>query len=191
MRKRRKVIQRGERGYISYRKKQSLLFSAGILAIALAIFLIGLLLNKMSRANIFTVLAILCVLPWARQMVFLIVILPFHSVTEERYQRGKEAAPEGMTLYTDLVITSPEKVMNLDFAAVGCGKVVVLPGRNRQDAAYIQKYLAQGVHGVSGYSVEIYEEEETFLRELEKVPREEVDPEEQKRVVSYLLTLNV
>ena len=52
--------------YIKKKKKRKIIMVVAIIVIAAAIFGIGLLLNKMSRANIFTVLAILCVLPWQK-----------------------------------------------------------------------------------------------------------------------------
>ncbi len=191
MKKDKNKIQRAERGYIAYRKKHTFLYSTGIVVVALAIFFLGLLLNDMSKANIFTVLAVLCVLPWANQMVSLIIFLPYRSVKEERFQQAKEVTPEGVTLYSDLVITSPDKVMNLDYAAVGCGKVVALVGRKRQDVKYIQRYLAHCMQRVSNYSVEVLVDEEEFLQKLENIPPKDVDPEEHKKVVGYLMCLCV
>lgn len=107
------MLEKGSFEYINKKKKRKIIMVIAIIVIALAIFGVGLLLNKMSRANIFTVLAILCVLPWAKQLVALIVLFPYHSVSRERYEKAKECVQANglpdVKLYTDLVITSPEK----------------------------------------------------------------------------------
>ena len=56
------MLEKGSFEYIKKKKKRKIIMVVAIIVIAAAIFGIGLLLNKMSRANIFTVLAILCVI---------------------------------------------------------------------------------------------------------------------------------
>lgn len=185
-------MQKGEFGYIRRRKKRILVMLVVILLAAVIIFAAGLLLNKMSKANIFTVLAILCVLPWAKQIVALVVFFPYHSVSEERYQKAEAVLGEKATLYTDLVVTSPEKIMHLDFAVVGRGQVIALVGKAGQDIAYIRRYLTDGIHNWgSGYKVKIVDSEKLFLREIGAMPSIEADAEEEERVKSYLLSLIV
>ena len=85
------MLEKGSFEYINKKKKRKIIMVIAIIVIALAIFGVGLLLNKMSRANIFTVLAILCVLPWAKQLVALIVLFPYHSVRGNATRRQRSA----------------------------------------------------------------------------------------------------
>lgn len=189
------MIEKGSFGYINKKKKRKIIMVVVIILIALAIFAVGLLLNKMSRANIFTVLAILCVLPWAKQLVALIVLFPYHSVSSERYERAlKSIEVNGMQdlkLYTDLVITSPDKVMNLDFAVVGAGHVIALVGKSGQDVSYIREYLTNGVHQWGDFQVQIVTSEKLFLKEVERMQLRLVSEEDAERVDSYLRSLIV
>ncbi len=193
-------IQKGDAGYIQKRKKRAWIMSFVILLIALAIFGVGLLMNDMSKTNIFTVFAILCVLPWAKQVVALVVVFPYHSVTAGRYEKARKAVPEYMTLYSDLVITSPDKIMHLDLAAVGSGQVIALigdkkmpfAGEQKQDIGYIRQYLTKGVNSWGdGYKVKVVESEKLFLQEIAAVKPREEDEEELQKVRSYLLSLIV
>lgn len=188
------MIEKGGFGYISRRKKRILLWCVLILLVAVAIFLTGYFLNHQSRANIFTVLAILCVLPWAKQVVALVVLFPYRSVSRERYDKVSALVQEPVKLYTDLVITSPERIMNLDFAVVGNGQVVALVGKKGQDVAYIRNYLTQGVANWGDYKVKVLESEKLFLQEVRQLSdgedREE-NEEEAQRVNSYLYSLIV
>lgn len=189
------MLEKGTYGYIDRQKKRKVIMILLILLIAVAIFVAGLLLNKMSKANIFTVLAILCVLPWAKQVVALVVLFPFHSVEKERYERVRKLvegqAVEGVRFYTDLVITSSEKIMNLDFAVVGAGQVLVLVGKTGQDAGYIRDYLTKGVHNWGDFRVKVLDREKLFVKELENLQERTVDAEEAENVDSYIRSLMV
>ena len=73
-------ISRGELGYLEYKKKKAVLGTVAMAVIGLAIFIIGLFLNKMSNKNIFTVVAVLFALPAAKFLVAYIVAFPYHTV---------------------------------------------------------------------------------------------------------------
>lgn len=185
-------VQRGEFGYIKSRKTRALLGTFLMVILGLAVFITGLLLNKMSNRNIFTVIAVLFVLPGAKFLVAYIVTFPYRSVEREQYDKVERVLSEGMKLYTDLVITSSEKVMHLDFIAIGNGKVIGLLGQGKQELSYVRKYLTEGVHNWgSGYKVKIVDSEKTFMGEVSKVEPCEVDIEEEEHVKSYIISLIV
>lgn len=184
--------KRGEFGYIDRRKRKALLGVLSMVLLGAAIFVVGLFLNQMSNRNIFTVIAVLFVLPGAKFLVAYIVLFPYHSTLAERYGRAKELLPPGCVLYTDLVITSPEKIMHLDFAVVGNGQVLALLGEGRQELSYVRKYLTEGVRNWGpGYRVRILDSEKTFLADMAAMAEKQVDGEEEARVRSYLLSLIV
>ncbi|MCD7825610.1 MAG: hypothetical protein LUH14_06595 [Clostridiaceae bacterium] len=184
--------KRGEFGYLKAKKKKSLL---GTFAMALAgfvIFFLGLFLNDMSKQNIFTIIAVLFVLPGAKFLVGYIVVFPYHAVSKERFDRVKEKMPENAQLYTDMVITSAEKVMHLDFAVVGNGQVIALTGPEKQDLAYVRNYLTKGVHNWgTEYKVKILDSEKRFLLEVSAMQVKEADKTEEDRVKSFLISLVV
>ncbi len=186
-----KISKRGEFNYIKSRKQRIIFMAVLIVLIALAIFGIGLLVNKMDKANVFTVIAVCAVLPWAKQVVALVVLFPYHSVSLERYEKVKAAVPENVKLYTDLVITSTDKIMNLDFAVVGQGKVIGLIGKQGQDVKYIRKYLSEGVSNCSDFRVMLVETEKAFMKEITNLSEKEILPEEEEKVNAYLCSLIV
>lgn len=188
------MIEKGSFGYISRRKKRIVLWCVLILLTAVVIFVTGYFLNNRSRANIFTVLAVLCVLPWAKQVVALVVLFPYRSVSKERYDKVSALVQEPIKLYTDLVITSPERVMNLDFAVVGKGQVIALVGKKGQEVDYIRNYLTQGVANWGSHKVKVLENEKLFLQEVRQLSGRqegEKNEEETQRVNSYLYSLIV
>lgn len=184
--------KKGEFGYISWRKRRILLWIMILVVIAVAIYIIGFLLNDKSNKNVFTMVAVLFALPIAKQLVALVLLFPYHSISQERYQQVKNKLADGMELMTDMVITSPEHVMHLDFVAVGQNQVIALLGEGKQELAEVRAYLSKGVHNWGNkYKVKIVESEKVFLQELQKVTAEEVNEEEEKKVKSYLRSLIV
>ncbi len=184
--------KRGEFGYINAKKKRMLVGTLLMALFGVCVFLTGLFLNHMSNRNIFTVIAVLFVLPGARFLVAYIVLFPYHSVSEERYRKACSALPEKTTLFSDLVITSSEKIMHLDFVAIGNNQVIGLLGEGKQELSYVKKYVTNGVHNWGpGYRVKIIDSESVFLKEIAQIRQMEVDEEEQEQVKSYFTALIV
>lgn len=184
--------KKGEFGYIDMRKKRAFLGVILMMIIGVSIFILGLLLNKMSNRNIFTVIAVLFVLPGAKYLVRLIVLWPYRSVSRQKYDKVREKLVPGAVLYTDLVITSPEKIMHLDFAVVGNGQVLALLGNGKQELSYVRKYVTEGVRNWgNSYQVKIVESEKTFLADVASMAQKDMDEEEEAKVHSYLISLIV
>ena len=179
-------IEKGSQGYINKRKKNALIWTLIMAALGVAVFVTGLLLNDMSKRNIFTVIAVLFVLPGAKFLVRFIVTFPYHSVEESRYNKVKSNISEGMELYTDMIITSPDKVIVQIQGIISCLQYA------EADAMYIRKYISDGVaNWGSGYKVKIVESENLFISELNAVSLQEVDGEEEDNVKSYIKSLIV
>lgn len=186
MKKRRKT----EYGYINYQKIRQLFMTFLMTAIGIFIYFLGCALNKGENTNVFTIIAILMVLPGAKFFVNFVVLFPYHTPDKKQYEELKSCLQEKGVLYSDLVITSKEKVMNLDFLIIQSGCVLGVLGKKDQELPYIQKYLAQGVRNwASGYSVKIYKEYGEFKKGLGSLkPRE---AESSEKAEEYLRSLIV
>lgn len=188
--------KRGEAGYIDAKKKRCTLLIVLYALVSTAIFVLGLVLNDMSRQNIFTVIAVLGVLPTVKQIVGLIVVFPYRSVSGEQYRNIQAHIPANMQLFADLVITSSEKIMHLDYLVVGNRQVIAILGNGKQELSYVRDYLTKGVaNWGTDYKVKIVEQKKVFLQELARVKTledmEEQTAEEEEQVISYLLSLIV
>ena len=183
-------ISRGELGYLEYKKKKALT-GVGIMAVlGIIVFLTGYFLNNMSNRNIFTIFAVLFVLPGTKFLVAFIVAFSYHTVGKEKYDMVKKHVGDGMQLYTDLVITSSEKVMSIDFIAVGNNQVIGLAKDKKVEISYIRKYLTEGVSKWGdNYKVKIVESEKLFLNELDNVKNTDVNEEQEENVKSYITSL--
>ena len=91
MKKRKKQkLEKGSYGYLKSKKKDALVHTLLMTGIGVAIFIVGLLLNKMEVANIFTILAFLMVLPAAKALVTVIVLFPYASISQEKKSRHRD-----------------------------------------------------------------------------------------------------
>ena len=90
-------------GYINKQKKFQFAMLMLYVLIGVGLFLIGLAVHK-TRANLFTVLGILMVLPAAKRVIALVLMVPRKSVEKERFEggiAGKCGTFNGLCIYFD------------------------------------------------------------------------------------------
>lgn len=183
---------KGEYGYIKKRKLQQLFLAILMALIGLAIYGVGYVVNDFHRNNICLILGILMVLPGAKFLTTYILLLPFHTPDKEEYGQMSEVVKDKGLFWSDLVITSTEHAMNLDYLYIGNGCVYGLLGRCKPDAKAINEYLSKGVRNWgSGYTVKILDNRDTFRKMLEAVSTKETNTSEEERVIAYLHSLIV
>lgn len=184
------MVDKCEFGYIKNQKKINIIWLFVFVLIGVAIFVCGYLLTR-TRANIFTVIAVLMVLPAAKRVVALVVMMPRKGVDRERYEKVSQAAG-GDILFTDYVFTSSEKIMHLDFLLIKNGNVLGVTAPSRQDVEYMKKYLTDSVHkAASEFHIKVFGSDEEMLRYLDKLTQVEADQERTEKVREYLHSLAV
>jgi len=181
-----------EYGYIN-KKKSAMLLTALLFAVVIAaIYLTGYFLNDKSNASVWTVAAIVLVLPAAKFLVSFLVLFPYKSPLTSQYEEVRSSLKEGSSLLSDMVITSPEKVMNLDFVVVSHHSVLGVVGKDKQDLSYIQTYLFKGIHNhADGYKIKMYENFEGFMKAVKALDDAKDNEEEKEKAENYLRSLIV
>lgn len=133
--------QKGEFGYLKYRKTRSLLHLIILVLTAVGIFVLGLALNKWEATNIFTILAIVMVLPAARVFVSLVILIPYKQSDEEIKNMAEKYKREDDDLLLDVVFTSSEHVMHLDALLVSGHQAVGLYTATKGKPEKIEEYF--------------------------------------------------
>ena len=183
-------VEKGYVGYISRQKKLNWLWLGIFILIGIAIFLLGYFWSH-TRANVFTVLAVLMVLPAAKRVVSLVVFLPRKGVGAERCARVTAQMGEGI-LFSEYVFTSTEKIMHLDFLIIKNGNVLAVPALSHQDVEYMKKYLTENVHRIApDYHVRFFDKDELLLNHLGKLTETPVSAEKDSQLAEHLRTLAV
>lgn len=170
-----KKYNKFEKGYLTYRKNKLFLNIALNVLSAVIIFIAGLLLNKMQPRNIFSVLALLFVLPVGRSLATYFILLPYKEIKGEFLSRAEDNIKDkGILLYSP-VFTSSENVMHLDLIAVFKGRILGYKEksgksvRNEYDykkktdaaKAYIDKHLKnQG----RGDNIVVFDDLDKFIK---------------------------
>lgn len=187
-----KKIERCEYGHIRAQKNKNLYGALLMIAIGVAIFILGLCLNKFESRNIFTVFAILFVLPMARYLCTWIVMLPYKTPEKEQYDKVKTVVPEGSILFSDYLFTSGERAMGLSFFVLTGHKLIGLAARDKEKTEKITEYLSGELkkRGISG-KVVVYKEEERFLSEVKNADTATRTEEEWTELKDFLRSLAV
>ena len=187
-------LERGEYGYLKQRKNKALFGTFLMVLIGFAIFGIGLLLNKMETANVFTVAAICMVIPAAKFFVSYVVLFPYQPISLEVKERLAGYAKNGDTVLYDVVFTSSEKVMHLDCIYVTGHQIIGYTSRAKDNVQIIQEYLKKEckLRGIS-YTVYIVTQEKQITDRMKLRGEEsaDVNTEAKEEVLSMLRTFTV
>lgn len=158
--------EKGRYGYLHYKKVYQLVMTLICLLAVLAVMTGGYLYYK-TFSNVFTVMAVVIVIPAAKFGVGYIVLIPYKSPLNELY---KEIADGNYKLLSELVITSSEKIMGVDFAAVKDKRAYCFVTHKKTNPQEIQKYLKEILNSeFDGVAVKVFtdfDKYKTALKEL-------------------------
>jgi len=187
-------LERGQYGYLKEKKQKALFGTFLMVLIGLAIFVTGLLLNKMEATNVFTVIAVCMVMPAAKYFVAYVVLFPYKPIEPETKERLDSYAKEGDTMLYDVVFTSSEKVMHLDCIYVTGHQIIGYTSRAKDKVQIIQDYFKKELKlRAISYAVYIATEEKQ-IKDRMKLRGEDnnnSDTEAKEEVLSMLRTFTV
>ena len=190
-RKKGKKIEKGEYGYLAFRKKRLGAATLVCLCMVAAFFLVGYFSTK-TRNNILTVMAILSALPTAKFASSFLVLLPYKSVPLEQCKEVLHHAKDSL-FFTDLVITTEEKTLPTLFIAVHNSSVCGYTTSEKYDIAYAESFLTKNLmtNGQKA-TVKIVKDEKVFFNRLDTMQQIKTDEKQQRkdqRIGEILLTL--
>lgn len=187
-----KRIERCEYGRINAEKRKNIIGALSMVAIGVAIFVLGLCLNKFEKTNIFTVVAVLFVLPMARYLTTVIVLLKYKTPDKALYEQVKAVAPEGSVVFSDYVFTSGERAMGMSFFVLTGNELIGLAMSDKEKTDKMTEYLGTELkrRQIPG-KVTVHKEQDKFfsaLKRIEKVTRTEAEMQE---LIEFLRSLAV
>ena len=186
-----KHVYKGQFEYIKKKKKERLIICLIWTALIIGILVAGYLITK-SRESIFTVAAILTVLPAAKFVVSFCMLLPDHSQTKEKYELVCKAAKEA-SVCTDMLISPEKKGLPTDFVVIRDGNVCGYSASPKFDARFAQEYLT-AMYKRNGIkpNIKMFTDEKKFLQRVRELAAMEIDEkqaERDTRTKELLLTL--
>ncbi len=187
-----KRIERCEYGRINSEKRKNIIGALTMVAIGVAIFVLGLCLNKFEKTNIFTVVAILFVLPMARYLTTVIVLLRYKTPDKALYEQVKEAMPKHSVLLSDYVFTSGERAMGMSFFVLTGNELIGLAMSDKEKTDKMKEYLGAELkrRQIPG-KVTVHKEKEKFLSALKRIDKATRIEEEMQELFEFLRSLAV
>lgn len=136
-----KKAEKGQYGYIRFQKIHRAWITFIMIAIPVAIFLIGLAVYH-KRENMFTFAAILSCLPGCRYAVGLVMMLLQKSADPAVCKNTAKAAGRLPVLY-EMVFTAYEKTTSIDALVLGGGSIIGYSSNPKTNPEYIEKHLTE------------------------------------------------
>ena len=195
-----KRARKGTHGYIRYEKLKRGAVTVIMFAIPLILYFTA--VNHFgSNRNIFTIVAVLGLIPAAKFAVDWIMILMQKSAPEKIVSLTEEKAA-GLTRGYELVVTAYEGRMPLD-AVVVCGNDAACFSSNgeKDKFAFMEKHIS-GILNANGYysvNVKIFNEERMYAERIgqfaskpemfrENAPGgDDEDPKEREEMILYII----
>lgn len=182
-------MKKGSLGYIKKKKAFQLGLTIILLLIAIVIYVSGYYLNDEQKNNVFTIIAVLMVLPAAKAFTSFIVVVPFKTVSIEKFKEVNSDMKKDSILLADLVLTSTEKVMNLDFLVLMENNVIGVIGKQKQDVNYIESYLTKAFNYQDfNCHVKIFDDYKSFKNRISTMEHKSTDNTVIDKMKSHILT---
>lgn len=179
-----KRVAKGKRGYtISHRKWQILKMSLYI-ALALAVFILGLVVTKTTK-NIMSIVAILGALPISKEMVGVIMSFKRKPMDETAYMQISEKAGNLEQIY-ELLFTAYEAAYAVDAAVIEGRDVICYTTDEKCDVVALQKHLAKMLNANDfKENVKVYKDLNKFLDRVADLERREKEDVPYKQNPTY------
>ena len=167
-----KRVAKGKFGYtLSHRKWQIFKMSLYI-ALALAVFLLGLIVTKTTK-NVLSIVAIVGALPISKEMVGVIMSFKRKPMEKAVYEQISEKAGNLEQAY-ELLFTTQEKSYGVEAAIIEGKDVICYTVDPKCEITVLQKHLAKMLDA-NGYkqNVKVYTDLKKFLDRVSDLERRE------------------
>lgn len=138
MKKDKQKINKGDYGYLQKNKLIQLTISLGLIIMVMIIFYTG-YIKYGNTKNIFTVLAVVSVIPMAKFIVGYLVIAKYKSLSQTEYE--DLTSNIGQDMLYDLIISSTDKVYNAKVSIVKDNSVYLYMSDKKYNKNDIEKYV--------------------------------------------------
>lgn len=160
-----KKILKGNYGYLTYEKKITLIKTIFMYVLAIGIFLLG-LYTMHTNKNIWSIIAVLSILPASKSAVRLIMLLRYKSLDKNLFNRIENNKGNINVLY-ELIITTSEKSYYVDAAAYYCGSLILLSHIDNKSIKKLSEHLNNtfGNNGIKSI-IKIYDNDDKYIDRL-------------------------
>lgn len=160
-------VIKGEAGYIKSRKKRVILKAVLEFGIVIALLVLG-IWQTGDRLNLLTLVAVLGCLPASKALVEVIMIFPYHSISDDK-AKEISAKTELLTVAYDMVFTSEKAIMPVECIAISDNTICGYASSKKVDTVFAAKHIKQilNANQFTKVSVKIFDNYTAFLTRAE------------------------
>lgn len=153
-----KTIKKGEYGYIGFQKKKVLIITILLFLIALGIYFFG-LKTYGNNKNLFTIIAVLGLLPACKSFVSLIMFFKAKSVSEDTYKKISSVCNAEEGLY-ELEMTSEKKSFSISHLYIANNLILGYSENEKIDVNEWEEFVTQilKLNQIKNVTVKLYKD---------------------------------
>lgn len=184
-------IQKGMFGYLSYKKKMSVVMTIGMFALSLAIFVMGYVTTK-TNANLLTVVAVLGCLPASKSAVSMIMFLKAKGCGAED-KEVIEKVIGSLDGYYDLYFTGYSKNFPTDHLVVTKNSIIAYSTDEKITEKEFNEHIKdilnkERIHDIT---VKLFTDRDKYVNRLKELNQSEADTSARNDMVSMLFNVSL
>lgn len=178
--------KKGEYGYLAIRKRNQLIYSIISFAIVLIVLFTGIFIHH-TRNNVYTVGAVVLVLPAAKIFVSYLLMARFKSTPVEEYNNINSITTVDV-LY-DLVLSVKDKIVFVPLMAVTNSEIIIYTESTKIDSQDLEEGIQKFIV-VNGFrpKIKVIKDKNVFLKKIKGMSKDENDT---SRLIENICILNV
>ena len=162
-------IKKGDYGYLMHQRKIEILKTIVLFAISIAIYAAG-YISAGSRENLFTVVAVLGMLPASKSAVSMIMFLRFQTGSREVFEKVSGIIGN-IPVFYDSVITTTQKSYPLNVFFCYAGNLCGYTEKPDTDTKTVEKHIKEMLRNnqMSDVTIKLYTDLNAYLARIESV----------------------
>lgn len=184
-------VQKGQFGYLSYKKKTSTIITIGMFAISVALYIAGYVTTK-SNANLLTVVAVLGCLPASKSAVSMIMYLKAKGCSQED-RTTIEDTIGSLDGYYDLYFTGYSKNFPTDHLVVTKNAIIAYSADKKIMEKEFNEHMKdilnkERIHDVT---VKLFTDRAKYVNRLKELNQSEADTSARMDMVKMLFNVSL
>lgn len=176
--------EKGDFGYLNYRKRLNLMLTAAAFLVVLIILIIGFIVNK-TRNNVFTVAAIVLVLPAAKFAVSYFVLFGHCSATAELRDEVEKNA-KGLGICYDCIFSNNKSPIGTLAVVATDSAVCAYTAEQKADSKLFETSLKSFMENDKLHvNVTLYKDKDTFMKRIKTLSVNLDDSEDTKKKIKW------
>lgn len=184
-------VQKGMFGYLSYKKKTSVIMTIIMFSLSLAIYIMGYVTTK-TNANLLTIVAVLGCLPASKCAVGMVMFLKAKGCSNED-QSAIEKAIGTLNGYYDLYFTAYSKNFPTSHLVVTQNSIIAYSADSKITEKDFVTHMKEILNKerIPDITVKLFTDRNKYIKRLQELNQSETNTSARKDIVSMLFQVSL